>query len=65
MSGAPMALTVINKINCELCNALIQPHFDYTCPAWYPNLTGKKEKEVTNYAKLKHNAPQNASHILR
>ena len=24
-----------------LCNALIQPHFDYTCSAWYPNLTKK------------------------
>ena len=35
-----------------LCNTLIQPHFDYTCPAWYPNLTEKtKEKENTNYAK--------------
>ena len=22
-----------------LCNALIQPHFDYTSQAWYPNLT--------------------------
>ena len=22
-----------------LCNALIQPHFDYACPAWYPNRT--------------------------
>lgn len=21
-----------------LCNALIQPHFDYVCSAWYPNL---------------------------
>ena len=21
-----------------LCNALIQPHFDYECSAWYPNL---------------------------
>ena len=20
-----------------LCNALIQPHFDYVCSAWYPN----------------------------
>ena len=29
-----------------LCNAFIQPHFDYACPAWYPNLTEKmKEKE--------------------
>ena len=24
-----------------LCIALIQPHFDYVCPAWYPNLTKK------------------------
>ena len=24
-----------------LCNALIQPHFDYACSAWYPNLTKK------------------------
>ena len=22
-----------------LCNALIQPHFDYACQAWYLNLT--------------------------
>ena len=22
-----------------LCNALIQPHFDYACSTWYPNLT--------------------------
>ena len=21
-----------------LCNAMIQPHFDYACSAWYPNL---------------------------
>ena len=21
-----------------LCNALIQPHFDYVCSAWFPNL---------------------------
>ena len=34
-----------------LCNALIQPHFDYVCPAWYPNLTEKNEKENTNYTK--------------
>ena len=24
-----------------LCNARIQPHFDYTCSAWYPNLKKK------------------------
>ena len=23
------------------CNALIQPHFDYACPVWYPNLNKK------------------------
>ena len=27
------------------CNALIQPHFDYACSAWYPNLT-KKLKHI-------------------
>ena len=27
-----------------LCNALMQPHFDYTCSAWYPNLS----KKLTN-----------------
>ena len=28
-----------------LCNSLIQPHFDYACSAWYPNLNkGIKEK---------------------
>ena len=26
-----------------LCNALIQPHFDYACSAWYHNLTKKLE----------------------
>ena len=24
-----------------LCNAIIQPHFDYACSAWYPNLNKK------------------------
>ena len=26
------------KLRRMLCNALIQPHFDYSCSAWYPNL---------------------------
>ena len=61
MSGEPMALKVINKINDKLkflyrknrflspelqrmlCNALIQPHFNYACPAWYPNLKKKNK----------------------
>ena len=25
----------------RLCNALIQPHFDYVCTAWFPNLSKK------------------------
>ena len=29
-----------------LCNAFMQPHFDYACPAWYPNLTGKMKKKI-------------------
>ena len=57
-----MALKVINKINGKflyrknrflspelrrmLCNALIQPHFDYACPVWYPNLTEKMKKKI-------------------
>ena len=27
-----------------LCSALIQPHFDYACSAWYPNLNAKLKK---------------------
>ena len=29
-----------------LCNALIQPHFDYTSSAWYPNLTQKMKNKI-------------------
>ena len=64
MSGEPLALKVINKVNGKLnflyredsfltsglrrmlCNALIQPHFDYTCSVWYPNLNGKLKKTL-------------------
>ena len=28
------------------CNALIQPHFDYACSAWYPNLTTKLKQRI-------------------
>ena len=31
-----------------LCSALIQPHFDYACPAWYPNLNEKTKKKKKN-----------------
>ena len=64
MSGEPMALKVINKINGKLeplyrknrflspelqrmlWNAFIQPHFDYACSAWYPNLTEKTKNKM-------------------
>ena len=29
-----------------LCNVLIQPHFDYTSSAWYPNLTQKMKNKI-------------------
>ena len=29
-----------------LCNALIQPHFDFACLAWYTNLQKKLKKKV-------------------
>ena len=29
-----------------LCNALIQPHFDYACTAWYPQLTKKLKDKL-------------------
>jgi len=33
------------RLRRMLCNTLIQPHFDFACSAWYPNLTkGLKNK---------------------
>ena len=29
-----------------LCNALIQPHFDYACSAWYTNLNTKYKRKI-------------------
>ena len=29
-----------------LCNVLIQPHFDYACSAWYPNLSRKLKNKI-------------------
>ena len=29
-----------------LCNALIQPHFDYACSVWYPNLNKKIKNKL-------------------
>ena len=50
LSGETMALKVISKINCRLlsqtprrllCKVLIQPHFDYACATWHPNLNNR------------------------
>ena len=32
-----------------LCIALIQPHFDYACSAWYPNLNKKFKSKLQTY----------------
>ena len=29
-----------------LCNTLIQPHFDYACTAWYPNLSKRLQEKL-------------------
>ena len=29
-----------------LCNAIIQPYFDYICSAWYPNLNERLKKKI-------------------
>ena len=29
-----------------LCNALMQPHFDDVCNAWYANLTKKRKEKL-------------------
>ena len=34
-----------------LCNALIQPHYDYACSAWYPSLNKRLLKKNPNIAK--------------
>ena len=34
------------KFRQLLCNGIIQPHFDYACSAWYPNLTQKLKKKL-------------------
>ena len=32
-----------------LCNALIQPHYDYACSAWYPSLSKRLLKKIQIY----------------
>ena len=47
ISREPMALKVVNKtpgVRRMLCNALIQPHFDYACSVWHLNLNARLKK---------------------
>ena len=54
ISKVNASLTFLHRINkCLtpnlhrlLCNALIQPHFDYACSAWYPNLSKKLKSRI-------------------
>ena len=61
LSGEPMALKALNEkvkflyrknkfVTPALCrmlsNAIIQPHFDYACSAWYTNLNEKQTKKI-------------------
>ena len=34
------------ELHRMFCNALIHPHFDYACPAWYPNLNEKTKQKM-------------------
>ena len=34
-----------------LCNAIIQPHFDYACIAWFPNLNQSIKNKLPNFSK--------------
>ena len=60
MSGEPMTNKLITNVNARLkflhwknkylrrllCNALIQPHFDYACSVWFPNLSKKLKNRI-------------------
>ena len=37
---------LIPNLRRLLCNALIQPRFDYACSAWYPNLSIKLKNRI-------------------
>ena len=37
---------LIPTLRRMLCNTIIQPHFDYVCSAWYPNLNEKLKKKI-------------------
>ena len=37
---------LIKELRKMLCNALIQPHFDYACPTCYRNLNEETKKKI-------------------
>ena len=37
---------LIYSLRRLLCNALIQPHYDYACSAWYPSLYKQLLKKI-------------------
>ena len=39
------------KLRRLLCNALVQPNFDYVCSAWYPNLAQNLKKTAAIFTK--------------
>ena len=39
-------LPLLSKIIERICSALIQPHFDYACVAWYPLLNKRQSKRI-------------------
>ena len=49
-----------------LCNALIEPHFDYASSAWYPNLTHifKNEFESLNWLPVKNRFNESINSIV-
>ena len=38
---------LISSLRCLICNALIQPRFDYACTAWYPNLNKNLKNKIS------------------
>ena len=41
------------ELDIIFCNALIQPDFDYACPAWYSNLKEKTKVKIQIMQKKK------------
>ena len=48
-----------------LCNALIQPHFDYASSAWYLNLTQKMKNKIQTTQKMKNKIQTTQNKCIR